>query len=295
MNWLQKHLEFLRSAVVPESRHSTTINYSPFADRQIASIDFLPNKSSRLSNDGSAKKKYGNFKHAAPSKIYSNPKFYRADVTGAYFGFGQTLNNTWVVDRKAIASENLKYQPTFGIAVMLKGGYNISNRWGVEGAWIINSQEGQKYKYLPSYSRTTTLEYYQKHISFSYMQVPLMMRYKVQGWSGVTQTPIFVNYSLGVQYGRLMSYGIDESREKPTENDLYRRNEYAVVAGIDYDFITRNTMFFTVGLRTSFGSNLFKTNVPNDLEFSDPHNVLVGIHGALNFSLTRTPAQPEQR
>jgi hypothetical protein len=219
-------------------------------------------------------------------QVVHSPGYYKADVKGAYVGFGQILNSTWVVDNAAITSKTLKYEPTFGTALMIQGGYNLSNSWGVEAGWIIHSGEGQKYKYLPAYSRTTSLVYYEKQLAFDYMQFPVMVRYKVQNWSGLVQVPFFVNYSLGVQYGRLLSYSVDETKEKISESHLFRKNEYAAVAAVDYDFITRGAAFFTLGLRASVGSGLFIKDAPEDLEFDNPHNVLIGIHAGLNFSLT---------
>lgn len=218
-----------------------------------------------------------------------NPDFYIADVAGLYFGFGQTFNSTFIVDAKAYHDENLRFAPTFGIALMLQSGYNFNNRWGIEGAWIIHSQEGQRYKYLPTNNRTTSLEYIQKHVSFNYMQFPLLVRYKLQGWSGITESPFFVNYSLGVQYGRLLSYSVDESKERVSNQNLFGKNEYALVAALDYDFISRKSTFVTVGLRTSLGSNLFVKDTPENLEFDDPHNFLLGVHAAVNFSLKKSP------
>ena len=218
-----------------------------------------------------------------------NPDFYIADAAGFYLGFGQTFNSTFIVDAKAYHDENLRFAPTFGIALMLQSGYNFNNKWGIEGAWIIHSQEGQRYKYLPTNNRTTSLEYIQKHISFNYMQFPLLVRYKLQGWSGITESPFFVNYSLGVQYGRLLSYSVDESKERVSNQNLFRKNEYALVAALDYDFISRKSSFVTVGIRTSLGSNLFVKDTPENLEFDDPHNFLLGVHAAVNFSLKKSP------
>ncbi|MGB3074575.1 MAG: hypothetical protein WBB36_04610, partial [Chitinophagales bacterium] len=102
----------------------------------------------------------------------------------------------------------------------------------------------------------------------------------------------FVNYSLGVQYGRMITYSVDESKERASNQNLFRKNEYAVVAALDYDFISRKAAFFTIGLRTSIGSNLFVKDTPEYLEFDDPHNFLLGVHAAVNFSLKRTQKVP---
>lgn len=224
--------------------------------------------------------------------ISKNPDFYIANAAGFYIGFGETFNTTLIVDRKAFSDKNLKFSPTFGTALMVHGGYNFNNKWGMEGAWVIHSQEGQRYKYLPVNNRTTSLEYNQKHVSFNYMQFPILMRHKVQGWSGVTETPIFVNYSLGVQYGRLITYSIDESKEKVSQQNLFRKNEYALVAGVDYDFLSRKAAFYTLGIRTSLGSDIFVKDTPEYLEFEDPHNFLIGIHGAVSFSLNKIQKAP---
>jgi hypothetical protein len=231
-------------------------------------------------------------KHSPSPVVNKNSKYYLADASGLYIGFGENFNSTHIIDKRAFHDENLKYTPTFGTAFMLHGGYNMNNKWGLEVAWVIHSQEGQRYKYLPTDNRTTSLEYNQKHVSFNYMQFPVMARCKVQGWSGITETPIFVNYSVGFQYGRLLSYSVDETKERVSEQNLFRKNEYALVAGVDYDFLSRKAAFYTVGLRASYGSDLFVKDVPEYLEFDRPHNVVIGIHGAVNFSLKKMPRSP---
>ncbi len=235
------------------------------------------------------------FKNHLPlPKITMNPRYYIADASGFYYGFGTTFNNTWILNKEAIKNKNLKYKPTFGFSLMVQGGYNFNNKLGMEMAWVLNSTEGQRYDFISSNNRTTSLEYSQKHISLEYMHVPILMRYKVQGYSSIVQAPIFVNYSLGLQYGRMISYSVDETKEKVSENLFFRKNEYALVAGFDYDFMTRKSTFLTIGLRTSVGSNLFIKDAPEDLEFESPHNVLIGIHGAINFSIPKVHSQPQK-
>ncbi len=229
--------------------------------------------------------------HLPLPKISGNPAYYIADATGFYYGFGTTFNNTWILDQEAVKNKNLKYKPTFGFGLLVQGGYNFNNKWGMEMAWVLNSTEGQRYNFIPSNNRTTSLEYNQKHISLEYMQVPVLMRYKVQGYSGIVQAPFFVNYSLGLQYGRMISYSVDETKEKVSDNLFFRKNEYALVAGFDYDFLTRKSSFLTIGLRTSVGSNLFIKGAPEDLEFDSPHNVLIGVHGAINFSMPKVHSE----
>ncbi|MBA3648210.1 MAG: hypothetical protein H0W62_06610 [Chitinophagales bacterium] len=216
---------------------------------------------------------------------------WQPDLKGWYGGFGAALNNTWILDHSAILSNNFTYRATIGTAYSVIAGYNFSNKFGLATAWIILSTQGQKYKYQKINIRTVGDD--QKSFSFKYMQVPVVAKFKVPHWSHINQAPVVVNYSIGVQYGRLLSSDINMSQSQGEDN-IFRKNEYAIVAGIEYDFISKRSTFFSLGAHASYGSIIYNKAAIPDLGFARPHNMTIGLHAAYNFSLKPKQALTEK-
>jgi hypothetical protein len=201
----------------------------------------------------------------------------------SYIGISANLNNTWLLDRQALSSENLKYELTFGGSYGMQGGYYFANRWGIQTAWILNSWQGQNYRNLDEYGRTTSLDYSQKSISLTYLNVPLLFQYRIPFYSEILKSAYHLSFTFGGQYGRMLSYSVDGIKGEINNNQLFTRNEFATVAGIDYDLFTDQPVFYSVGIRASLGSNIFQDGVPNYFEFSQPRNFIIGLHGSVNF------------
>jgi hypothetical protein len=220
----------------------------------------------------------------------ASPRLGKSSEThpGKYFvGITANLNNTWLVDKQAMASENMKYEFTLGGSYGLQGGFRLANRWGVQTAWLVNSWQGQNYENLDVYGRTTNLDYTQKSISLIYMNLPLLVQYRIPRYSNALKNSYEMSMLLGGQYGMLLSYTVNGVKGEISDNDLFKRSEFAVVAGFDYDLMTSNPVFYTVGLRASLGTNIFNEEVPNYFEFSKPHNFIIGLHGAVNFGFSK--------
>ncbi|MEO5675050.1 MAG: outer membrane beta-barrel protein [Chitinophagales bacterium] len=204
-----------------------------------------------------------------------------------YLGGVANLNSTWLIDSKSIKSDNLKYESTFGISYGIQGGYNFSSHWGLQVAWLVNSWEGQRYKNLDVYGRTTDLAYNQKSIALTYTQFPVVVQYKIPMYSRLLNIPVTLNLSFGGQFGQLLAFRIDDSKEGLQSNQLFRKSEFASVIGFDYDFFSKKPIFYSLGLRGTYSRSIFKSDAPNYFEFEEPHNFLIGLHGAVNFNLTR--------
>ena len=227
----------------------------------------------RESRESAAQKRLNNYSPAIPGNCF--------------VGITANFNNTWLLDKHAMSSDNMKYELTFGASYGLQGGWHFSERWGVQTAWILNSWQGQHYKNLDVYGRTTNLDFREKSISLTYMNVPLLVQYRIPGYSYALNGAYDLSLILGGQYGRLLSYRVDGVKGEITDNDLFTHNEFAVVTGFDYDLMTDNPVFYTVGIRASLGTNIFNEEVPNYFEFSKPHNFIIGLHGAVNFGFSK--------
>ncbi|MCY7409084.1 MAG: PorT family protein [Chitinophagales bacterium] len=197
------------------------------------------------------------------------------------------LNSTWLYDQTAMSSPVLKYKFTYGIELGMEGGYIISKHWGLAAGWYLFSTQGQKYSNIDQYERTTSLEYKDKSISFTYMNLPVMVQYRLPHYSSLLNAPSNVSLLLGGQYSKMISFSNDNIKGELNNNELFYKNDFAIVTGVDYDLFIDRPVYYTVGIRASYGSNVFNGEVPNDYEFDKPHNLLIGIHAAVNFSLDK--------
>ena len=244
-------------------------------------ISALPSHSLILKNEFTTAKEIHHPQASRTEKIIG------FSIKTYYFGLTGSFHNTWFFDGAAMGSENLKYQPTFGGSFGMQGGYVFTKHWGIQGAWILSSWEGQKYKNLDLYGRTTSLGYNEQSIALTYMHFPLLVQYKLPMFSEMLNTPIIFNITLGGQYGALISYRIDEVKNEELNNHLFRKNEFAALAGFDYDFMVNRPVFYSLGLRASYGTNIFKPGEPDYFQFDAPHNFVIGVRGAVNFSFSK--------
>ncbi|MBN4066175.1 hypothetical protein JYT51_02475, partial [Candidatus Amoebophilus asiaticus] len=84
--------------------------------------------------------------------IYPNNSFLK-DVQsfpkGIYAGVTFSMNNIWMFNHETINGfkrteldySNVKFGKSYGMIA----GYYFSNKWGIQGNWLINSDQGQKY------------------------------------------------------------------------------------------------------------------------------------------------------
>jgi hypothetical protein len=221
------------------------------------------------------------------SKGSNQFEFNKVEKLKGYLGASLLFNSTWLIDQHAMSSEFFKYKFTAGLEFGMEGGYVISKHFGIAAGWYLNSFQGQKYKNIDQYERTTSLEYNDKSISFTYMNLPVFAQYRISKYSLLLNTPVNVNLILGGQYGKMISYRNDDIKGELSNNELFYKNDLALVAGVDYSLLVNRPVFYTIGLRASYGSNVFNGEVPNDYEFDKPHNFLLGIHCAMNFSLDK--------
>ncbi len=204
-----------------------------------------------------------------------------------YAGLMWQLNNTWLLDRKAMASPMLKYLPTFGVAYGVYGGYHLSASWSVQLGAEMNLHTGQRYRNLDNYGRTVDLVYDEKSISLSYLQVPLLITYHTYRFTDIMALPLRLNLTAGLRYGRMLNYQVDGVKGILKGNDIMNRNDLALVAGIDWSFTISNETLFSLGFRTSVGMPVFSNQVPNYYELGHARSMNVGLHMAVDFGYCR--------
>ncbi len=204
-----------------------------------------------------------------------------------YAGLMWQLNNTWLLDRKAMASPMLKYLPTFGVTYGVYGGYHLNSSWSGQVGAEMNLHTGQRYRNLDNYGRTIDLDYDEKSISLSYFQVPLLISYHSYRFTDIMALPLRLNLTAGLRYGRMLNYRVDGVKGILKGNDIMNRNDLALVAGVDWSFILSNETLFHLGFRTTVGMPVFSHRVPNYYELGHARNMNVGLHMAVDFGYCR--------
>ena len=115
------------------SDNYTAADISSFQNKN-ADLAFLPNQKS-AGEDARLHSRNAGMDHQLQ-------KFVKTDFTGWYVGFGNVLNNTWLLSKSILQDNNLNLVPTFGLAFDAHIGYQFLSRWGMEAGWIIHSNRG---------------------------------------------------------------------------------------------------------------------------------------------------------
>lgn len=217
-------------------------------------------------------------KAAAPA--IELPKQSNILTTGLYFETFSSVNNTWILNKKAIqqtASSDLSYAIDFGNDYGVGVGYDFLNNFGIEVNWIINSFQGQKYNnFLTDAHRSTVAD-----INLTYSYLPVLLKYRTQHLSRLSNQPATINYMFGFEYGWLKSAEINIDNRYIHE-DLLQKHTFGVLLGIDYNLHLTPNYFVSIGGRTGLstqtGNNLFA--VPGTQR---TNNLLIGIRAGLGY------------
>jgi Outer membrane protein beta-barrel domain len=211
-------------------------------------------------------------------------KFVKTDFTGWYVGFGNVLNNTWLLSKSILQDNNLNLIPTFGLAFDAHIGYQFLSRWGMEAGWIIHSQQGQKYSITNSLARSFSATPEVNELSLEYMQFPVTVHYRIPVFSGSFNQPMKIDVYGGMQVDRIVN--VEETFSGITSDEVpsVKPLNLSGVLGIDYDLmLPKKPIFFAFGARISMGGSVFSKEQDQNL-FVNPHNVLIGLHAAINFT-----------
>lgn len=205
--------------------------------------------------------------------------------TGLYFSTFGGINNTWIVNNEALKpsedGSELSYRLDFGAAYGFALGYDVTDKFGVVVEWIVNSDQGQKFDYLAhGVIRRNT------DISLKYTYVPVMLKYRLTKNVGANPKPVSINCLAGVQYGVL------KSAEIPIDNpvmqhDLYKRNSWGFVMGVDYDLHLSSNYYVSLGGRASIATS---SDGFSEVRFpgkNTSNNILFGLRAGLNYRFAR--------
>lgn len=234
-------------------------------------IEFFPLKNQNIDIENTIEKKLDNLK-------------------GFFLGADMKLNNSWFLIKRnklgAFLSQDVQYNFNYGYAYGVSWGYNFSKSFGLESE-IIYSHQGQSY--IDNTIRKIPIE---GDIELTYIQLPVLAKYRWARVSGITQKPVAFNVLLGPVYSYLVqSNYLVNNDELLNEKEIIPQHELGLSLGLEYDIFMSNNTYFTLGARTSVSSDVqsFPFIGSNNLKTI---NLLVGINASVNFQIRPKQKSP---
>lgn len=200
-------------------------------------------------------------------------------LKGVYFGISGSYNQTSLLEYENVFKGERPIQPSlkFGTSKGLLFGYNFSNKFGIEGEFIYNATLGQ------NYVMSEDEEIVEKSLSLSYDLIPIVAKIKVGRISSVTNLPVILNYTAGIQYGQLREARLpQDKRYEETDEELFKENDLSVVLGLEYDIFVQDNLMLTLGTRGSISTDVSTHNAP--FNGYAKRNFVFGARAALSYT-----------
>lgn len=220
----------------------------------------------------------------AEEDVIANPAFaarYRdLDMRGFYVGATGSYNQVSLLEYGNQFKGTRPIQPSlkFGLARGVKMGYNFSNSFGIEAEYVYNAEQGQ------NYVMSEDGEIVQKTLSLSYDLIPVVAKVKVGRVSKITNQPIVLNYTAGVQYGILRDARMpQDKRYEESAEELFKPNDFSLVLGLEYDIHVQENLIVSAGARGTF-SNDISTHI-EPLDDYAKRNFVFGLRAGISYML----------
>ncbi|MCH8331127.1 MAG: PorT family protein [Bacteroidetes bacterium] len=216
------------------------------------------------------------------------------NIKGIHIGTVTGYNNTWIINQNTYGEFERGYEldynySTHGASYGIRVGYDFSTNFGLEAAWIFNSDKGQSYKGV------IWGDHLRKTVRLSYTEIPVVVKYKLSRMMGYY--PSVTNLSFGLQYGYLKKAEISilEDMEQTDDYDQtvnpierFKRHELSLVLGFEKDYYLTKQLFFSIGIRGSIGLNDINSpewKIPAKLDdlSNKSYNFVVGAIAGINY------------
>lgn len=215
-------------------------------------------------------------------ELFESPDFiarYRdLDMRGAYIGVTGGYNQVSLLEYSNVFNDTRPIQPSlkFGTTKGIKFGYNVTNNFGVEAEYVYNALQGQ------NYIMSEDDEIVEKSLSLNYDLIPVMVKAKVGRISTITDQPIVLNYSAGVQYGILREARMpQDKRYEESAEELFKANDVSLVLGLEYDIYLNDNIVLSAGARGAISTDI-STHVEPLNDYAK-RNFVFGLHGGLSY------------
>lgn len=210
----------------------------------------------------------------------------KLDTEGFHIGVATSLNNTWVLNKKAKEEfkGRLGLDWDFGYDYGLSLGYNFTTSFGVQLEWIINSRQGQQYERTSrGFSNSRSLQQ-APEINLRYTQFPILVKYRMQRMSRLTHQPFVISYLAGFQYGWLKSAEVNI--DSPIlQQDLLRKTSWGFVGGIDYELFLTKNIYTSLGIRSSLSTSSNSVNQISLPSRKTTNNFLLGVQAGIHYRI----------
>ncbi|MCH8904576.1 MAG: hypothetical protein IIA45_11755 [Bacteroidetes bacterium] len=203
---------------------------------------------------------------------------------GFYVGASASANSTWIINQNTYDNFDgyeLAYMPDFGMSHEVTAGYNFTDMFAIETAWIIKSYQGQKYEDLIKYKNVT------REVDLEYTKVPILLKFKAAKLGGKNLRPSSFNLSLGMYIGRLQYVEITTNNSISNEvNERFNLYDYGFAFGLERERLFRYNWSYSYGFNAHLG--LVDINAPTYAvhdELGQSFNALGGLKVGLKYMI----------
>lgn len=199
-------------------------------------------------------------------------------------GTSFTFANSWLLNNDTYDGFNKnnlnQTNLSFGNAYAVLLGYDLSNKYTLQTEWSINNKQEQ------NYVRYNEGKQMQKKIEINYTHFNLLVKKKEMRFLFSNRIPISLNYIAGIQYGHIKSVSKTFNDKTRLITDRYRKNNYSLVFGVEYQFSVKQLFVISAGLRTDIGiRNIYAGNGIIPASFNRTYNSSIGLNIGINYCI----------
>ena len=200
-------------------------------------------------------------------------------MRGVYIGASGSYNQTSIIEYGNTFKGARPIQPSlkFGSSKGLMLGYNFNNKFGIEAEFIYNAIQGQ------NYVMSEDEQIVEKSLSLNYDLIPVVAKIKVGRISNITNLPVVLNYTAGIQYGMLREARLpQDKRYEETTEELFTDQDLSVVLGLEYDIFMQENLMLTLGTRGAISTDISTHSGP--LSYYNKRNFVFGLRAGLSYA-----------
>ena len=220
-------------------------------------------------------------KNSLAEKQELNHSYYK--LKGLYVGLIGSVNTVWILNQNTYGQwgkYELAYKVKLGYSYGGLIGYDIGNRFGIQLEYHYRSQQGQDYQDRIKRKNYTRL------VNLQYENIPLIFKVKIPTISKEFDRPASVNFIFGAQYS-ILKYANQKVNNQEIEiSERFNRSDLALIIGLEYNAYITNRLFFSAGLRGTFGvMDINAKDWENANGTKSSTNSAVGVNVGLNYKI----------
>lgn len=213
---------------------------------------------------------------------HQNSGFFIGPMLGAHYT-AMTKSS-----REGVNSSRMEQTPSFGAFYGLSAGYIINSRWTAGIEWIYNSAEGQRF------AETINDVKLNKYIDLDYMKIPVYVKYRQKFLHSGHGVPATFNLLGGFHYSRLKSTSTYINGQVEPFELNYNKQQWGLMAGLEFDFYPVDRIFFTVGGRASFNADIEAFPSVRGANGTAPFSVQTGVYAKIHYVFTKGKGKAKQ-